>query len=138
MATHTHAIAVSDHHADEHVHGANDHEHGESGHEHGLHHHNHGQLGHGAPVLDIGGDIGALVLYADEELEGIEIEVSLTTDPDHRTHTEILRRTVGGKVFWAGVYAQLLEGDYHVWWDDPNRTCSFTITGGSVSELHWR
>ena len=58
-------------------------------------------------MLDIGGDIGALVLYTTEELEGLEIEVSLTTDLDHRTHTQIHKRTVNGRTFWAGVYAQL-------------------------------
>ena len=102
------------------------------------HHHQHGQLGRGAPVLDIGGDIGALVLHTTADLEGQEIEVSLRRDPDHRTHTEILRRMVGGSLFWAGVYAQLPEGDYQVWWDDPVVQRSFTITGGAVSELDWR
>jgi hypothetical protein len=118
-----------------HVHGHGDPEVSLGG---GGHHHQHGQLGHGAPVLDIGGDIGALVLYADEELEGVEIEVSLLGDPDHRTHTEVLRRTVGGHLFWAGVYASLPAGDYQVWWDDAARQRSFTITGGSVAELDWR
>lgn len=102
------------------------------------HVHQHGQLGHGAPVLDIGGDIGALLLYANEELEGQEPEVSLLTDLGHRTHTEILRRTVGGRTFWAGVYSQLVEGDYQVWWDDESQPRLFTIAGGSVTELDWR
>jgi len=115
-----------------HVHGAAA---SEVGHGGGGHHHQHGQLGHGAPVLDIGGDIGALVLHTGQELEGLEIEVSLLGDPDRRTHTEILRRTVGGHQFWAGVYAALPAGDYRVWWDDAVRQRSFTITGGAVAEL---
>lgn len=101
-------------------------------------HHQHGQLGHGAPVLDIGGDIGALILYTTEEMEGLEIEVSHTDDPEHRTHTEILRRTVGGRTSWAGVYAALPEGDYRIWYDVATLPRSFTITGGRVSELDWR
>ena len=68
----------------------------------------------------------------------MEVEVSLVADPGHRTHTQIHRRTVKGRVFWAGVYAELPEGDYQVWWDDSTRRRSFTITGGSVSELDWR
>jgi hypothetical protein len=113
------------------------------GHAHG-HDHDHSaetvpsNIGLGAPVLDIGGDIGALVLYTTEDLEGLEIEVSLTTDPDHRTHTQIHKRTVNGRTFWAGVYAQLTEGDYQVWWDDASCERSFTITGGAVTELDWR
>lgn len=102
------------------------------------HDHHLGQLGHGAPVLDIGGDIGALVLYTTRDFEGFEIEVSPRADPDLRTHTEILKRTVDGRTFWAGVYAQLAEGEYTVWWDDPTRERCFEITGGSVSELDWR
>jgi hypothetical protein len=104
----------------------------------GAHEHPHGPLGTGAPVLDIGGDVGALVLYTDAGLEGREIEVSPKADPGRRTHTEILRRTIGGATFWAGVYAALPEGSYQVWYDDPSRTRSFTITGGRVSELDWR
>lgn len=96
------------------------------------------RLGHGAPVLDIGGDIGALVLYTDADLEGFEIDVSSDQDPGRRTHTEILKRTVGGRTFWAGVYAELGAGDYTVHWDDPSRPRVFSITGGSVTELDWR
>jgi hypothetical protein len=127
---------------------SHDHAHGHS-HDHDGHHgHTHepehttetqpSNLGLGAPVLDIGGDIGALVLYTTEELESLEIEVSLTTDLDHRTHTQIHKRTVNGRTFWAGVYAQLKEGDYQVWWDDASRERTFTITGGAVTELDWR
>ncbi len=120
-----------------------DHHHGPG---HGQHTHEHehppetqpSNLGLGAPVLDIGGDIGALVLYTTEELESLEIEVSLTTDLDHRTHTQIHKRTVNGRTFWAGVYAQLKEGDYQVWWDDASCERTFTITGGAVTELDWR
>jgi len=117
-----------------------------SGHPHHDHPHDHakppesqpGSIGTGAPVLDIGGDIGALVLYTKEELEGLEIEVSLLTDPGRRTHTQIHQRTVNGRTFWAGVYAELQEGDYQVWWDDASCERAFTITGGAVTELDWR
>jgi hypothetical protein len=89
-------------------------------------------------VLDIGGEIGALVLYTGPELEGIEIEVSPLGDPSRRTHTEVLRRTVGGATFWAGVYASLPEGDYELWYDDaPADERRFTIRGGAVTELRW-
>ena len=122
------------------------HDHGHPHENHGHHEHTHEHvtesqprnLGLGAPVLDIGGDIGALVLYTTEDLEGREIEVSPTADLDHRTHTQIHKRTVNGRTFWAGVYAQLKEGAYQVWWDDASRDRTFTITGGAVTELDWR
>lgn len=125
-------------HTHDHVHGAEAHSHDDADHQHGTGEEKRGQLGLGAPMLDIGGDIGALLLYTSEDLEGQEIEVSLTSEPDHRTHTEVHRRTVGGSTFWAGVYAELPEGDYRVWYDDPAGDTSFTITGGAVSELDWR
>ena len=128
-------MTASHHHATEHPHGH--HEHHEHSHEHAPET-QPSNLGLGAPVLDIGGDIGALVLYTTEDLESLEIDVSPTTDPDHRTHTQIHKRTVNGRTFWAGVYAQLKEGDYQVWWDDPACQRSFTITGGAVTELDWR
>ena len=115
-------------------------------HSHSGHRHEHGQatgshpagIGLGAPVLDIGGDIGALVLYTTEELAEREIEVSPARDPDRRTHTQIHRRSVNGRIFWAGVYAELPEGVYQVWWDDPSKPRTFSIAGGAVTELDWR
>lgn len=120
-----------------HVHDAH-HAHGVPHSHEGGHVHQHGQLGHGAPVLDIGGDIGALLLYTTEALEGLEIEVSPVAEPDRRTHTEVLRRTVGGQTFWAAVYAELPAGDYRVWHEDPSAERLFTVRGGEVSELDWR
>lgn len=101
-------------------------------------HHNHGQLGVGAPVLNIGGDIGALILYTDEALQGIEIPVSRADDPSYTPHTEVLRRTVGGTTFWAGVYSELRAGEYRLVSDEPAGEVAFTITGGQVTELDWR
>lgn len=126
-------------HTHEHMHG-HDHEHGpEGGAASGTSaERKPSGIGYGAPVLDIGGDIGAMVLYTAPELEDVEIEVSLTTDDQHRTHTQVHRRTVNGSTFWAGVYAELPEGDYQVFWDDSSVRRSFTITGGAVTELDWR
>ena len=90
-------------------------------------------------MLNIGGDIGALILYTDEALEGLEIDVSLLDEPTYRPHTEILRRVVGGRTFWAGVYSELKQGDYRLWYDAADdRPLAFTIAGGAVTELDWR
>ena len=134
-------VAVHAHgHGHAHEHGlSHSHEQGdEHGHSHAAPQENAGQLGLGAPMLDIGGDIGALVLYTPADLEGQEIEVSLTTDLGHRTHTQIHRRTVNGETFWAGVYAELPEGDYRIWYDAPLGAASFSIVGGAVAEVDWR
>jgi hypothetical protein len=99
--------------------------------------HERGTAGQGPPVLDIGGDIGALVLYTPPDLAGQEIEVSPLGDPGHRTHTEVLQRTANGRTFCAAVYAALPEGRYRIWFDDTSRTREFAIAGGEVTQLRW-
>lgn len=136
VSGHAHDHGHDDGH--DHAHG-HEHDHGhEHGHDHAAQVENRGQLGLGAPMLDIGGTIGALVLYTSPDLEGQEIEVSRVNDLGSRTHTQVHRRTVNGETFWAGVYVELEEGDYRVWYDDSSLPLSFTIVGGSVAELDWR
>jgi hypothetical protein len=89
-------------------------------------------------VLNIGGDIGALVLYTGPEYREREIEVSLVGHDDERTHTAIHERQFAGRVAFAGVYPELREGDYRVWTDDPTLPDRVTIRGGEISELDWR
>ncbi len=117
-------------------------------------------------VLDIGGDIGALILYTNADLAGREIEVSRIDEPDprhddahvhdgghqhgpepdhvhgqgheHRVHTAILERRAGGAVTYAGIYPELTAGRYRVWIDDPALPDQVTIVGGEVAELDWR
>lgn len=89
-------------------------------------------------VLDIGGEIGALVLYTDERFRGREIEISPVGDESHRVHTAIHERKVGGQLVFAGVYPDLPEGTYRIWTDDPSLPDLVTIVGGEVAEMDWR
>ena len=89
-------------------------------------------------VLDIGQDVGALVLYTGEELRGREIEVSLKGNDARRVHTAILERRVNGRVVFAGVYATLPAGDYTIWGNGAQPTGAVTIVGGEVAEVDWR
>lgn len=86
-------------------------------------------------VLDIGQDIGALVVYTGEELRGREIEVSPKGNDTKRTHTAILERRVNGRVIYAGLFVALPAGDYTIWMEPG---CDVTITGGHVSEVDCR
>lgn len=86
-------------------------------------------------VLDIGEDIGALVIYTRQELLGEEIEVSPKDNDAQKTHTTVLERKVNGRTMYAALFLALPEGDYN--------TCStpssaITIIGGHVAELDWR
>jgi hypothetical protein len=89
-------------------------------------------------VLDIGGDIGALVLYAGESLREREVEISPIGDDERRTHTAIHERRVGDQVVYAGIFPQLREGRYRLWTDDAGLTSEVDIAGGEVSRVDWR
>jgi hypothetical protein len=87
-------------------------------------------------VLDIGEDIGALILYAEEGCLGHEIDLTPVGVPrSHHMHTMIRRRRGVGREFIAGVYPELSEGDYTVWGLDGHPLGAVTIVGGRVSEF---
>ena len=85
-------------------------------------------------VLDIGDDVGALILYTRAELHGAEIEVSpLSLDHQSaRTHSAVLERSINERIVYAAVYPELRAGDYQVWCEGAPRV---TIIAGQVSEI---
>jgi len=61
-------------------------------------------------VLDIGGKIGALIVYADQALIDTPIEVSPTdSDPD-KFHQHILERPLPEGTSYAAVFDKITEG----------------------------
>ena len=89
-----------------------------------------------ALVLDIGGNVGALVLYSDEACLGLEIDLTPAGAPrSHHMHTMIRRRRAVDREFIAGVYPELVEGTYTVWGVDDRPLGEVTIVGGQVSEF---
>lgn len=105
-----------------------------------------GPSGPGGVVLDIGGDIGALVLYGPAEIDGWEIEISRERDPVAvRTHSQVRRRVFsgagvggsGGSAVYAAVYPGLRAGVYTVWRDERTPAGSVTVVGGEVASFQW-
>jgi hypothetical protein len=95
-----------------------------------------------AVVLDIGQDIGALIIYTEAALRGREIEVS-PRGSAARVHVEVLERRIRGAAVFAAVFPKLRAGDYDIWNDDLNPSGlnpgdSVTIAGGEVAILDWR
>jgi hypothetical protein len=87
-------------------------------------------------VLDIGGDIGALILVTDPAWIGEEVDVTPAGAPrSHHVHTVIRRRRAGTSDIAVGVYPELPAGDYTVWGLDGTLAGEVTIRGGQVSEL---
>ena len=107
-------------------------------HQHAPHGHEPGRIHTEEAVLDIGGDIGALILYTDAHDQGREIEVSAIGSDNERVHTAIHQRLVSGQVVFAGIFPQLREGAYRIWVDRPELADRVTIVGGRVSEVDWR
>jgi hypothetical protein len=95
-----------------------------------------GPSGPGTVVLDIGGDAGALIIYAPEKMDGAEIEVSAWQPPGPTTHALVrARRAAGG--CHAAVYPALPAGDYTIWRDQLTPAGVVTVRGGAVTRYHW-
>jgi hypothetical protein len=88
-------------------------------------------------VLDIGKDVGALIIYTEVALRGREIEVS-PRGSSARVHVEVLERRISGRPVFAAVFPGLRAGDYEIWQDFPKRGGSVTIVGGEVATVDWR
>lgn len=117
----------------------------------------------GSVMLDIGGDIGALILHTGPELLLAEIELSRVDGgpvpgPDHahenghgeahqhdhgpsaapRTHVAVRERRGPAGTRYAAIYPGLRSGEYTVWGVDGAVADTVTITGGEVAQLDWR
>lgn len=121
--------------------------------------------GHGAVVLDIGGEIGALVLVMPADLTAAEIEICPAGHRDqvpdeggdwwqgewrgrhgHRHHTSgpawphvaVVARPLSTGVRHAAVFPALREGRYEVWLRPHARTAMVvTVPGGTVTTATW-
>jgi hypothetical protein len=120
--------------------------------------------GQGPVLLDIGGDVGALVVTMPAELAGIEVEIRPTGLPrsaaehvpghdhphDHGAdshgqlhggqlpHVAVVPRPVAGSQVHSLVFPELIEGSYELY-ERPSGPVELTvtITGGQVTESVW-
>lgn len=91
----------------------------------------------GSVMLDIGGDIGALILHTPAEMSGAEIEISPSGDDSHRTHVAVRERRGTGPNRYAAIYPSLSAGTYTLWGPNQEPAVQVTITGGQVTEAEW-
>ena len=97
-----------------------------------------GPSGPGTVVLELGAEIGALILYAPAKLDGAEIEISRDDDPGaRRTHSQVRQRHMATVTRYAAVYPGLQAGPYTIWRDEHSPAAAVTITGGQVTSCHW-
>lgn len=88
-------------------------------------------------VLDIGQDVGALIIYTEPALRGREIEVS-PRGSAARVHVEVLERRIEGRPVFAAVFPGLRAGDWDIWGDAPDTSARVTVVGGKVATIDWR
>jgi hypothetical protein len=90
-----------------------------------------------AVVLDLGEDVGALIVHTESDLVGVEIEISAAGRDDSRSHKEVLEREISGCPAYTAVFDNIREGTYTLWVDDVARERGVVVTGGTVAELDW-
>jgi len=111
--------------------------------------HNHDRPGaHSAPVLDIGGEVGALVVYLADRPPTGELEACPAGEPAARFHTGVHHRSIatfpsgrgsGSDVWaWTAVFPEIIEGRYQLLDDAGVPMAHVTVAGGSVHQLDLR
>jgi sirohydrochlorin cobaltochelatase len=89
-------------------------------------------------VLDIGGDVGALIIYARPHLRGQQIDVSVVGGDAPSIHTDVLERRLNGCPVFAAVFPELSQGHYRIWTPEPDLADDVVIRGGEIAEVDWR
>jgi hypothetical protein len=119
-----------------------------SGPEHHPHHHHHdvherdeaplGPSATASVVADIGGDVGAAVVYVPATLAGHELEVRAVGTEWTGAHTGIRERRVGDAPVWAAFFGSLAAGRYEVRVRGHGaRALELAVRGGEVAEARW-
>jgi len=107
-------------------------------------HHHHDEnphAGQGSVLLDIGGDIGALVVIAPESMLGREVEIAPADeefDRVHRPHVAVVRRPVAGGEVPSLVFGELTAGRYQL--AEKGTTAvrlEVEVRGGEVTSTDW-
>jgi hypothetical protein len=106
------------------------------------HQHAAGSTGAGSVILELGGDVGVLILDAPASLLGHEIEISPADGgsgsgpgASHRTHSMVRERVTGSGTSYAAVYPGVPAGRYIVWRDAGTAAGTVTIAGGEVTRF---
>jgi hypothetical protein len=133
-----HIHADGTRHADHHDHGDLD-AHGGGGRPAPAVHNgvNHTVRG-GPPVLDIGGDIGALVVLMDPARAGTELFLRSDHEPPIDVHTGVWTRPHRDAAVTAALFPELLAGRYAVLDHDGHAVRSVVIVGGELTEVDLR
>jgi hypothetical protein len=87
----------------------------------------------GSVVLDIGGDVGALMLRTPPALNGHEIDLTPDDPSRPHTHSAVRERQLTNAVSYAAVYPNLKAGRYTV----EGSGQRIVIVGGRVTHVDY-
>jgi hypothetical protein len=100
----------------------------------GAHRHDQPHVPQRGAVLDIGGDVGALLVITGPALDGAEIEL-YDEDGTYVMHTEVHGRDVMGRQQYAGLFPSVREGAYLLDTRDGRPRERVVVTGGEVARV---
>jgi hypothetical protein len=86
-------------------------------------------------MLDLGPDVGALVLHTGADLHGVEIEISPTGRDDARSHKQVHERPAAGRPLYAAVFDRLPAGVYTLWLDGRPIRRRVAVAGATVTDI---
>jgi hypothetical protein len=93
----------------------------------------------GGPVMvDVGGDVGALIVHLGAERIGGELHLRPAGTSEHGTHTGIWERSLGGRAAVVAVYGSVAGGRYDLVDDAGEVLATAAVEGGQVAELDLR
>ena len=101
-----------------------------------MHTHDHSLSS--VPVLDIGGDIGALLVYLGASTPSGELDIQPLGRPEARFHTGVHRRHLHGGDAYTALYPEVTQGTYEILDDSLRRLGVVDVEGGAVTELDLR
>jgi hypothetical protein len=100
--------------------------------------------GQGSVLLDIGDDVGAVVVAMPSGMEGMEVEIrpegkdDRSTGHVHHPHVAVVNRPVEGGQLPSLVFPEVREGRYGLYLKETSvRRLTLTVAGGRVTSAEW-
>jgi hypothetical protein len=93
--------------------------------------------GQGPVAVEVGEDVGTLLLWAGAELEGAELEISAWGDDARRWHVAVLARQLPERTVYAAVYPGLPAGRYRLWDSGSRPAMTVDVPAGRITEVRF-
>ncbi len=90
-----------------------------------------------AVMVDVGPGYGALVISAQPEMLGQELEISPADAPELRQHVYVLMRSLPRGTAYAAVFPRLRAGEYLLWAASVAPVGTVLVQEGTVTAAAW-